>query len=162
MDDQANDNIVDSCPVASFYSRVVGFIPCSTRWPLSLDTEIILFCQYHVILIFSWLPWRQLGGGIFTFQLSTHSTFSKKCPGPHKWAPRDSAYVIWLTLLASDDWTRGEHLVQARPIKFSPRSRTREPASQALLMTGAVADKFISYGSAMFGLMEREAEKAGL
>lgn len=53
-------------------------------------------------------------------------------------------------------------MIQGRPIKFSPRSRTGEPASQVLLMTGTVADKFISYGSAMFGLTEREAEKAGL
>lgn len=49
MDNQAHDNFMNSCPVASFYSRATDSIPCSSKWPPWLETQIILF--YHVILI---------------------------------------------------------------------------------------------------------------
>lgn len=53
-------------------------------------------------------------------------------------------------------------LGSGRTNPISPRSRNGEPTKQSLLATETVTDKFISCGSAIFSLMEREAEKAKL
>lgn len=131
MDVQVHDNTMNSCPVASFYSRTIDSFLCSSRWPPCLETQIILF--YHVILINHllciFLCFQNLvatletllGISLTKLNIPALNPFHLPWEVPliHIGGLLETVAFVWLNLMTSDDWTSGRHLIQEGPIRFS-------------------------------------------